>query len=666
MKTNPIHLSPEALLAEYTPLVFRTVKAYLSDPEDIKEVVNDTFFEFYRCEERFHEEKGSCSALLTTIAKRNAIDRLRNNKRLPVHKNFSTDNAEPEAPIDVEGSVTDRMAVEEALNQLDEDELELIRAKYYDGKSLHEIAEEMHLPYETVKKRHQRSIKKLRLVLLLTILIALLLAGCAAYVAQKIGIIPGFGVSTSESEHFYTLTKPVAVAVPDTDLTLTFLSVTCEGNTLAFQFTLTHEDGTDYRNPYEDDPRYADRNLYWVDNEWNHSSASIGDFTMDGTNYHTSYSDPDTGLTIYDAEIYEYTKGFDKIVGELEDSSSPTVVFRLLWNFYVVDSSDTLDEDGFLQYLESTTIDVTASLPLTEISVEAMEAYAYEYVEGQGGLVAIPRLENGHLIAAIYPIQPETGVINPGLSYNDYTIDKAGLLKSSDTFPESTIYAVAEDGSILEGTCSALDTVNYNSHYYYEWDFGPAEPGNYTIVVPYLLKTYGSDRYYVFPLDVGSGEFNARKIAFDGGTLQLTDLTPTSWEELADDGYDTEEYISDSYDSDLLWIIGAQVELDAPDETVVYLTMAAENTNPYFTSLGIQDDTPIEERLLGISRLSYPTDSSYQMLLTWYDGQNYYDANEGKKLWLRLETYFYRSNHSSWSGITARWNHRFELEVTVE
>ena len=42
------------------------------------------------------------------------------------------------------------------------DEAELIRMKYFGGMSIREIADSLELPYETVKKRHQRTLHKLR------------------------------------------------------------------------------------------------------------------------------------------------------------------------------------------------------------------------------------------------------------------------------------------------------------------------------------------------------------------------------------------------------------------------------------------------------------------------------------------------------------------------
>ena len=51
-----------------------------------------------------------------------------------------------------------RADMERAMKSLKPQELQIIRMKYYDGMSVREIADSLNLPYETVKKRHQRSV----------------------------------------------------------------------------------------------------------------------------------------------------------------------------------------------------------------------------------------------------------------------------------------------------------------------------------------------------------------------------------------------------------------------------------------------------------------------------------------------------------------------------
>lgn len=71
-----------------------------------------------------------------------------------------------------------RTDIERAMKFLKPNELQVIRMKYYDGMSVREIAESLDLPYETVKKRHQRSILKLGKSLMITLVLIFILTAC--------------------------------------------------------------------------------------------------------------------------------------------------------------------------------------------------------------------------------------------------------------------------------------------------------------------------------------------------------------------------------------------------------------------------------------------------------------------------------------------------------
>lgn len=83
--------------------------------------------------------------------------------------------------------------------------------KYYDGMTIREIADSMKLPYETVKKRHQRSLSKMRLLLTLALILALtaLLGACAYMLLRHLGVIPGFGITDAADAGCYLLAEPV-------------------------------------------------------------------------------------------------------------------------------------------------------------------------------------------------------------------------------------------------------------------------------------------------------------------------------------------------------------------------------------------------------------------------------------------------------------------------
>ena len=173
---------PAELIRQYGPLVWKIVSAYLKNPDDIQECVNDIFCDLYLHGERYDPDKGSYPAFLSVAARNKAIDKYRKNLKLPsgllssVSKADSLPVASPDSgstacrlfpdefpsPEDMAEKVIQRLDLEKSIASLKQEEAELIRMKYFGGMSIREIADSLELPYETVKKRHQRTLHKLR------------------------------------------------------------------------------------------------------------------------------------------------------------------------------------------------------------------------------------------------------------------------------------------------------------------------------------------------------------------------------------------------------------------------------------------------------------------------------------------------------------------------
>ena len=100
----------------------------------------------------------------------------------------------------------ERLDVQRALAGLPEEEADLLRMRGA-GLTVAEIARALDLPYETVKKRQQRSLAKLRKLLLTGLVLALaaLLAACGYLLLRYFGVLPGYGVNTSQEEPAYVL-----------------------------------------------------------------------------------------------------------------------------------------------------------------------------------------------------------------------------------------------------------------------------------------------------------------------------------------------------------------------------------------------------------------------------------------------------------------------------
>ena len=474
--------SPEELIRQYTALVFKICSGYLSDPEDIKECVNDTFLDFYMQRERFDPEKGSAASLLAVIAKNKAVSRVRKNIRF---------SHEPPADIPDPDSTEDRLAekldLEAAMASLDPDEFELIRMKYYNGMTIREIAEQMNLPYETVKKRHQRSIAKLRRCLTLTLIvlaIAAVLSACAYLILRHFGIIPGYGVTRTDKEAvFYVLDEEVSAESEPYEVTLT-RAFLYDGR-LSAEFLIHRKEPA----ASSDDgfPWYAGLSRYWaVDN---------GEELIKALEVNDGYA-----------------------VDETTQCTSCCIA---------------LDEEDLRDTLFLVDAEGSLRLPLSLVPADSLPADRYSYEMGElGGFVVEAYIENGHLLADIY-----------SLSDGEFSISPEGLVTSAG----SSVAAETPDGTVLNGTYvrSVFEVFSTPSGLtMHTYDFGSASPGSYTIRIdtPALKKRLPED--LMIPLNDLHNPSGEKSFDIPGGTILFG--TPLSENPLLEEEPESEPEVSGS------------------------------------------------------------------------------------------------------------------------
>ena len=194
------------LMDQYMGLLWSACRLYLTNPEDIRECVQETFADFYGNRERFRTEKGTIKAYLYVIAKRKAIRMAAQNGKQSM---VPLEMLEEAAADSGEDAILNREALEQALGKLKEQDSRMIRMQYYDGLTCREIAEAMHLPVETVKKRQQRSLKKLRLALIA--LVALGILGACAAAVFRYRFNPVTGIRDAEEEIYRGTALPLEV-----------------------------------------------------------------------------------------------------------------------------------------------------------------------------------------------------------------------------------------------------------------------------------------------------------------------------------------------------------------------------------------------------------------------------------------------------------------------
>ncbi|MDD6033032.1 MAG: sigma-70 family RNA polymerase sigma factor, partial [Oscillospiraceae bacterium] len=412
----------EELVTRYHGLLWSVAARRLGEPEDIKDCVNETFLEFYAHRDRFVPDKGSLKNYLSAITDRLALKRYWELSRCTV--------GAPEEMPDCRDSMDcadSRADLESALEQLEPLDAEIIRMKYYGGMTFKEIAASLDIPYETAKKRHQRSLKKLRKSMIIGIVVALmaaLLAACAYVVLRYFGVVPGYGVNNDPETGIYILEEPAVLEMEDCTLTIT--DGWWNDGLLILQYAV-------------EAPGETAGSIWDLLND-----LGLRHYTLEGLDSFSYMGDSRSVADGQHAEGEWYARG------GLPEGAGDTLELQIMGGI--------------------SPIPLTLRRAETEVSFN--QSGYYDLTEDQGGLLALPRLENGELIVSIYP-----------LNEGDFTID-AGLTKLCGELAPVTV--TTGDGMVLTG--SPIGWRPFSSAAYFDWNFGPAEPGEYTLTVPYVYE----------------------------------------------------------------------------------------------------------------------------------------------------------------------------------
>lgn len=220
------------LLETYTPLLWSVCQRRLSDPEDIKECVNDVFMEFCMNPERYDSQQSSLKNYLAMIADRRAISYYRSNQRRDQAESATGQNQKQ-----LDAQIELHTQLEEALSQLQQEDAQIIRLKYYGGMTYGEIAKTMGITEDAAKKRGSRSLRKIAKWLIIGTIIAALLAGCAYVAHRYFRYSRSIGITWGEETHVYQMTAPPE-AISAAGMTIHLLNASYSADSLSL--TLAH------------------------------------------------------------------------------------------------------------------------------------------------------------------------------------------------------------------------------------------------------------------------------------------------------------------------------------------------------------------------------------------------------------------------------------------
>lgn len=162
----------EQLLNKYLSSVYNFVFQMARDREVADDIVQETFIKAWKHLADFDRER-SFKTWLFTIAKHTAFDCFKKKKALPfsafddgeggsVFEEVGGDQVLPDEILGREEAVAD---LDRALAKLPDGSRNILLLAYREDLSLQEIAEVLGEPYNTVKSRHNRAIRKLRQVM---------------------------------------------------------------------------------------------------------------------------------------------------------------------------------------------------------------------------------------------------------------------------------------------------------------------------------------------------------------------------------------------------------------------------------------------------------------------------------------------------------------------
>ncbi len=143
----------EEIYDQYYRLVYFRVKQYVSIKEDIEELTNDVFVNFYNSLDQSTSIE-SISSLLVTIANHRSIDFLRRHKIDVVEYK---DNQETSEDIPYPQDFIDELH-----KILSPEEFTLLIEHVIYGKSLRHIAKEQKISPNTIKSTYRRMIQKIK------------------------------------------------------------------------------------------------------------------------------------------------------------------------------------------------------------------------------------------------------------------------------------------------------------------------------------------------------------------------------------------------------------------------------------------------------------------------------------------------------------------------
>ena len=148
----------------YGPRIKRYVCSRGATETVAEEVVQEVMLKVWRKASLYDPTRAAANTWIHSIARRCMLDRLRGERR-PEIEDDDPNRVEQSTPDEDLALAESQFALTHAIEALPSGELSVLRAAYFEGLSMSEIAERQELPLGTVKTRTRNALARLRSLL---------------------------------------------------------------------------------------------------------------------------------------------------------------------------------------------------------------------------------------------------------------------------------------------------------------------------------------------------------------------------------------------------------------------------------------------------------------------------------------------------------------------
>lgn len=158
----------EVLYHRHRPVLRGVIGRVVGVDADVDDVLQDVFLQVWRQSDTFSPQKGQLLGWLITIARRRALDRVRQLSSYQRATNRYEESIKPEVQQAADSTVEREVRHHELSEVFDEliaglpkEQGMAVRLTFYNGLSQREIASKLSLPLGTVKTRIELAVRKL-------------------------------------------------------------------------------------------------------------------------------------------------------------------------------------------------------------------------------------------------------------------------------------------------------------------------------------------------------------------------------------------------------------------------------------------------------------------------------------------------------------------------